>query len=98
MYPAEPFRLMRTAVTRKTRDGEIIGAGQAITIDEALRAVTIDAAWQMFMEDKVGSLEAGKLADLAILSGNPLKTDSDLLDRIVILETYRSGRRFCHEV
>ena len=97
MYPAEPFRLMQTAVTRKTRDGEIIGADQAITIHEALKAVTIDAAWQMFMEDKVGSLEAGKLADLAALSENPLKADPDRLDRIRVLETYRSGRRFSHE-
>lgn len=96
MYPAEPFRLMRTAVTRKTRDGEIIGGDQAIAIEDAIKAVTIDAAWQMFMEDKVGSLEAGKLADLAVLSENPLETDPDRLDRIGVLETYRSGRRFSH--
>ncbi len=39
---------------------------------DALRAVTIDAAWQVFQEDKLGSLEPGKYADLVVLSGNPL--------------------------
>jgi predicted amidohydrolase YtcJ len=97
MYPAEPFKLMRTAVTRKTRKGETMGADQAITIEDAIKAVTIYPAWQMFMEDKVGSLEAGKLADLAVVSENPLKIDSDHLDQIRVIETYRSGHRFSHE-
>ena len=93
MYPAEPFKLMRSAVTRKTRKGEIIGEEQAITIDEAIKALTINPAWQLFMEDKVGSLEVGKLADLVVLSENPLKIDLDRLDQIQVVETYRSGRR-----
>lgn len=97
MYPAEPFKLMRTAVTRKTRNGEVIGKAQTISIDDAIKAVTINPAWQLFMENKVGSLEVGKLADLAVLSDNPMKTEPDRLDRIRIIETYRSGRRFSHE-
>ena len=40
----------------------------------ALRAVTIDAAWQVFMDDSVGSLEPGKLADMVVLSGSPLES------------------------
>jgi hypothetical protein len=94
MYPAEPFKLMRSAVTRKTRNGQVVGAEQVITIDEAIKALTINPAWQLFMEDKVGSLEVGKLADLVIVSDNPLKTDPDRLDQIQVLETYRSGQRF----
>jgi len=96
MYPAEPLRLMRTAATRMTRNGERIGKDLAITVDEAIKAVTINPAWQLFLEDKVGSLEAGKLADLVVLSENPLKTDPERLDRIRIIETYREGRRFSH--
>jgi predicted amidohydrolase YtcJ len=42
---------------------------------EALRAVTIDAAWQVFMDDEIGSLEPGKLADMIILSANPLEAE-----------------------
>ncbi len=94
MYPAEPFKLMRTAVTRKTLNGKMIGEDQAITVDDAIKALTINAAWQLFMEDKVGSLEAGKLADMVVLSENPRKADPDRLDRIEVVETYRNGRRF----
>jgi len=93
MYPAEPFRLMRTAVTRKTRSGEIIGEEQAITIDEAIKALTINAAWQLFMDEKIGSLEVGKLADMVVLSENPRKMNPDRLDQIEVIATYRDGRR-----
>jgi hypothetical protein len=94
MYPAEPLTLMRTAITRKTRRGALIGKDQAITIEEAVRAVTINPAWQLFMDDKVGSLEVGKFADLTVLSENPLKVDPERLDEIDVIETYRSGHRF----
>lgn len=95
MYPAEPFKLMRTAVTRKTRNNQVIGANQAITCGEAVKALTINAAWQMFLEDTLGSLEKGKTADLVVLSENPLKTDPERLDQIQVIETYSEGRRFC---
>ena len=94
MYPVEPFKLMRTAVTRKTQNGEIVGEDQAITVDEAIKALTINPAWQLFMEDKVGSLEVGKLADMVVLSENPREVDPDRLEQIRVIETYRSGRRF----
>jgi predicted amidohydrolase YtcJ len=93
MYPAEPLRLMRSAVTRKTRSGEVIGEDQVIDVDAAIRALTIDAAWQLFMEDVVGSLEVGKLADLVILSENPRKVDADGLDKIRVVATCREGQR-----
>ncbi len=92
MYPAEPLKLLRTAVTRKTRKGDIIGADQAISVEEGLKTLTIHAAWQMFMEDKIGSLEKGKLADLVILAENPLKTDPDQLHKIEVVRTYREGK------
>lgn len=94
MYPAEPFKLMRTAVTRKTRNNVLIGPDQAVTVDDAIKAVTINAAWQLFLEDKVGSLEVGKLADLVVLSKNPQKISPELLDQIRVIETYSNGKRF----
>jgi predicted amidohydrolase YtcJ len=94
MYPAEPFRLMRTATTRRTRNGGQIGAAQVIPVDDAIRAVTINPAWQLFLEDKVGSLEVGKLADLVEISDNPRKIDPERLDEIRVLATWREGRRF----
>jgi predicted amidohydrolase YtcJ len=93
MYPAEPLRLMRSAVTRKTRNGEVIGADQAISVDAAIKALTINAAWQLFMDDVLGSLEVGKLADMVILSENPRRADPDRLDQIRVIATYRDGRR-----
>lgn len=93
MYPANPLLLMKTAVTRQTREGDVIGPDEAISIDDAIKGVTIDAAWQLFMEDKVGSLEVGKLADLAILSHNPRRVDPGDLDKIKVKVTYLAGRR-----
>jgi predicted amidohydrolase YtcJ len=92
MYPPEPFKLLRTAVTRKTRNNSVIGADQAISVGEGIKALTINAAWQMFMEDKIGSLEIGKLADLVILSDNPLKIEPENLDKIQTIETYLEGK------
>jgi len=93
MYPPEPFRLMRTAVTRRARGGEQIAANEAITAEQALRAVTIDAAWHLFAEDRVGSLTPGKFADMTVVDSNPLTINPDDLDRIEVLETWLSGKR-----
>ncbi|MDP6979177.1 MAG: amidohydrolase [Myxococcota bacterium] len=96
MYPPDPFRLMRTAVTRRARNGEKIAPGEAIDVEQALRAVTIDAAWQLFAENEIGSLSPGKFADFTIVDANPLAIDPDDLDRIAVLETWLGGRRVSH--
>jgi predicted amidohydrolase YtcJ len=92
MYPPEPFRLMRTAVTRRTRLGEPLAPAEAITAEQALRAVTIDAAWQLFAEERVGSIETGKLADFTIVDRNPLAVDPAELDQIGVVSTWLAGR------
>ncbi len=92
MYPPEPLRLMRTVVTRRTRTGEKLGAGEAITAEQALRAVTINAAWQLFAEERCGSIEAGKYADFAVLERNPLEVPPEELDRIAVTGTWLGGR------
>ncbi len=92
MYPAEPLRLIRTAITRKTRKGGVIGPDQAITVEEAIKMVTLDPAWQMFMEKRIGSLEVGKLADLLVLSESLLKIDPENIDKIQVIETYINGK------
>jgi predicted amidohydrolase YtcJ len=93
MYPPEPFRLMKTAVTRQTRTAETIGSKEAITREQALRAITLDAAWQLFADDRIGSIEPGKLADFTIVDSNPLEVDATELDEISILGTWLGGRR-----
>lgn len=70
--PMLPLQAVWSQVHRQTSGGDVLGAGQRIGVMDALRAVTIDAAWQVFQEDNRGSLEPGKYADLVVLSGNPL--------------------------
>ena len=70
--PMRPLQAVWSMVHRLSYGGEVLGEDQRITVMDALRAVTIDPAWQVFQEGNRGSLEPGKYADLVILSGNPL--------------------------
>ena len=70
--PMEPLQAVWSLVHRQTYGGDVLGPEQRIGVMDALRAVTIDAAWQVFQEDNRGSLEPGKYADLVVLSGSPL--------------------------
>ena len=85
--PMLPLQAVWSQVERESTGGVVIGPGQRIGRMPALRAVTIDAAWQVFMEDEIGSIEPGKRADLVVLSENPL-TAEDIrgikVDRTVI--------------
>lgn len=81
------------AVNRITTSGKALGPEQRITPFEALRAITADAAWQNFEEDRKGTLEAGKLADLVILSDDPLAVDPMKIRDIQVLETIKEGQR-----
>jgi predicted amidohydrolase YtcJ len=90
VVPMEPLRLVWSAVNRRSASGRSIGAGERIAPMQALRAVTIDAAFQHFEEDYKGSLEPGKLADLVILSKSPLE-DPAHIDEIRVLETIVGG-------
>lgn len=92
--PLGSLNLVSTAVTRKcVVDGSVIGPAQAITLDQALRAVTIDAARQIGQGDRIGSLEAGKEADLVLLESDPYATDADKLGDIKVSETWVAGRQ-----
>jgi predicted amidohydrolase YtcJ len=93
MFESKPFRLIQTAVERRTRSGKLIGEEQKVILMEALKALTIHAAWQIHMEDKIGSLEEGKYADFIILDQNPFTVPSGELEKIKCLETYVHGNR-----
>jgi predicted amidohydrolase YtcJ len=67
-----------TPVSRETSSGAVLGPDQRIDAEQSLRAMTIDAAWQSHLEDELGSIEVGKLADLVVLSDDPLAADLDL--------------------
>ena len=89
--PMEPLRIVWAAVNRRTTSGIALGPTERITPMQALRAVTIDAAYQHFAERDTGSLEVGKLADLVIVERSPL-ADPEHIDQIRVLETIVGGR------
>lgn len=92
MYPPGPLSLMRTAVTRLARTDEVIAGHQAISVMDALKAVSINAAWQLGMDQEVGSLEVGKRADLTVLGEDPFSVPPRDIDRIDVLGTWLDGR------
>jgi predicted amidohydrolase YtcJ len=87
-----PFINMYIMVTRKDMNGAVYGADQAVTREEALRLYTSSAAYYSFSEDATGSIEPGKLADLAILSDDPLTVSESALKDITVLRTIVGGR------
>jgi len=86
------MRVLWTAVERTSRSGKIIGPDERITPYEALQAITIWSAYQHFEEDKKGTLENGKLADLVILDKNPLKVNTEEIKDIQVLKTIKEGK------
>lgn len=89
--PTRPLHLAHCAVNRRTASGRVLGDAERISVLAALRAQTIDAAWQVFQEDVRGSITAGKLADFAILDRNPLE-DAENLGACVVNSTIRRGK------
>lgn len=89
--PLDPMFLVWTAVNRVSRNGVAIGPGQRVTPLEALKAITINAAYQYGEEASKGSLEPGKLADLVILDRNPLEVEPMAIKDIRVVETIKEG-------
>ncbi|KAB2674907.1 amidohydrolase [Brucella tritici] len=91
--PIEPLRYVEDAVTRVMNEGgDVFFPEERIPVDAALRAVTIDAAWQCHMEDQIGSLETGKFADFAILEEDPTAPDVKI-GKIKVSETWMDGTK-----
>jgi hypothetical protein len=92
VVPPDMLRLVWATVNRLTRSGQTLGSSQKISVHEALKAVTINAAYQYFEESSKGSIEPGKQADLVVLSQNPLTVPPlELLD-ITVLRTIARGK------
>ncbi len=91
--PAEPLRNIEIAATRRSRSGRILAPEQRISVAQALRAETIDSAYQLFSEHEVGSITPGKLADFVVLARSPLDADlsAGSIADIPILETVLGG-------
>jgi predicted amidohydrolase YtcJ len=87
-----PFFALWTIVTRETHGGEKNAPQEAISVREAIRGYTIDGAYSAFEERVKGSIEAGKFADLIVLSDDPLTIDPNRLKDVHVLMTMIDGR------
>lgn len=92
VVPIDHLMAMWTSVNRVSRSGVVVGPDERITALDALRAVTLDAAYQYFEEKRKGSIDVGKLADLVILDKNPLTVEPLAIKDIKVLETIKEGK------
>ncbi|MGO1165689.1 MAG: amidohydrolase [Janibacter sp.] len=90
--PLGPLHSVKHAVTRLTVSGRVMGEYERISVQEALEAVTVGAAYLLKMDQEVGSLEAGKLADIAILEEDPLETAPERIGEIPVRGTVVGGQ------
>jgi predicted amidohydrolase YtcJ len=81
------------AVTRIAPSGRVLGPEERLTVEQAIRAQTIDAAWQLFADDIVGSLEVGKYADLVVLSADPRAVPPQDIADLQVRATFLAGRQ-----
>lgn len=92
VVPPDMMLLMEIAMSRKTRDGVVLGEDQRVTFDEALYAITQGSAYQYFEEDRKGSITPGKRADLVVLAQDPAAVPVDAVGEVGIVETFARGR------
>ena len=88
----DSIRILSSCVTRKSRTGAVIGPDQRVSMADALKALTIHAAYQYGEEKRKGSIEVGKLADFVVVSENPLTIDPDKIMDLKVLETIKEGK------
>ncbi|MGA9147144.1 MAG: amidohydrolase family protein [Candidatus Nanopelagicales bacterium] len=92
--PALPLLDVQCMVTRRTLSGDIHGPNQAVSVDDALKAVTINAAYHLRRDHDLGSIEVGKFADFVSLSADPYTADvAALTDQVKVLGTWMQGRK-----
>ena len=94
MAPAEPLHHAWVAVNRRCESGEVAGPEERLTLEQALRAITIDAAFVLGMEDEVGSIRAGKRADFTVLEADPFEEPVESLRDIPVWGTVFEGQPF----
>ena len=91
--PEEPLRNISVAVTRTAPSGRVLAPSERLTVTQAIRAQTIDAAWQLFADDVVGSLEVGKYADMVVLSADPRTVPPEEIADLEVQRTFLAGQQ-----
>ncbi len=92
VVPPDMLKTISCAVNRVSKSGKTIGENQKTDVLNAIKAVTINAAYQYFEENEKGSIEVGKNADFVILDNNPLSVDKNKIEKINVLETIKDGK------
>ena len=94
MAPAEPLLNAAIAATRRNLAGEVVAPNERLDVGTALRAVTVDAARMLDEEHEVGTLAAGKRADMTVVDGDPFEVGAEGLGALRVLATVFGGRVF----
>jgi predicted amidohydrolase YtcJ len=93
--PIHPLKYASEGAARlwQVAPQKVLNPNQKVSINNALKAITIDAAYQLKMDDKIGSIQEGKYADFAIMNQNPMKTDAYKIRDIEVNETWINGQQ-----
>lgn len=92
--PPDTLRNIQHMVTRTTDSGKVHGANQAVTLDQALRASTINGAYQLKREKEIGSLEVGKYADFVELSADITAVKpNEIVEKVKVKGTWLGGKK-----
>ena len=91
--PEEPLRNISVAATRVAPSGRVLGPEQLLTVEQAIKAQTIDAAYQLFSDDVIGSLEVGKYADMVVLSADPRAVPPETIADLEVRATFLAGKQ-----
>ena len=92
--PLDPLFTAWCAVNRLTASGEVLGSNECISVHSALKAITLGAAYSLKLDGEIGSIEAGKWADFAVLDEDPLAISPRDLKDIPVAGTMIAGRAF----
>jgi hypothetical protein len=92
MAPAKPLQLIWSAVNRFTVEGPVMGPDQVLDLDASLRAMTIEAAFSIRLENEVGSVVPGKFANFTVLEQSPYEVATSALKDIPVWGTILEGR------
>ena len=92
--PLGPLFTAWCAVNRLTASGRVLGASERIGVDDALRTITLGAAYTLKLDGEIGSIESGKRADFAVLEDDPLKIGGEKLKDVRVWGVVQGGRVF----
>ncbi|WP_110667240.1 amidohydrolase [Salinicola halophilus] len=96
--PLSPLFTAWCSVARRTASGRVLGAAEALTVERALKLITLDAAYTLKLDDRIGSLEVGKFADIAVLDEDPMEVPLERLPGIRIAATMVGGKVFANDI